>query len=260
MLARAFYSWLMFPVYVWQGIRLRMKIERMLPARLPVEGVIEGKGDPVRLLVIGDSTVASVGIEELEGTFAYAIANAVHERSGRTVAWRAAGNNSASSGDLRDFVVPHVETRDWTHVVISVGTNDMKNFHAVARFKREFGTLLYALNARFPGTSIIWTPIPDMRKFPALPKGLAAVLAARADLINAKGAQLCRERSAIAAPVFPIENTDGFHRDGFHPNAEGYNAWARHLAPTILATSPVAPAVTKSGQSGVTPIKRETGS
>ncbi|MEM0898589.1 MAG: SGNH/GDSL hydrolase family protein [Pseudomonadota bacterium] len=174
----------MFPVYVWQGIGVRMRIERLKPAALPVEGEISGNDDPIRLLVIGDSTVASVGVQELDGTFAYAMANALHERTGRAIIWRSAGANSASSGDLERHVLPHIEPRNFTHVLVSVGTNDMKNFHLISRFKREFGALLYGLGTRFPRARILWTTIPDMRKFPALPKQLGRVLAARAELIN----------------------------------------------------------------------------
>lgn len=254
MLHLSAFSWLLYPVYVAQGISVRMRIERLLPARLPVSGTISGKGKPVKLLVIGDSTVASVGVEELEGMFGFAIANAMHERSGRTVHWRSAGANSAASGHLRDYVVPHIEGDDFTHILLSVGTNDMKNFHLISRFKKEFGTLIYALKTRWPHARIVWTPIPDMRKFPALPKGLGNVLAARANLINAKGAQLCRERGVIAADAFPIVSTDGFARDGFHPNETGYNAWARFLAPQLLELDALEPDLRNGESRSVTPI------
>ncbi|MGB7433398.1 MAG: SGNH/GDSL hydrolase family protein, partial [Ahrensia sp.] len=144
------------------------------------------------------------------------------------------GANSASSGDLRDYVVPHIADDDVTHILLSVGTNDMKNFHLISRFKREFGTLLYALRTRFPKAKIVWTQIPDMRKFPVLPDGLGRVLAARAALINRKGRQLCAERGAIAADAFPIVDASGFGRDGFHPNDRGYRAWAMFLAPFFV--------------------------
>jgi len=244
----------MFPVYVWQGIGVRRRIERLLPAALPVRGMIEGKGRPFRLLVIGDSTVASVGVNQIEGTFAFATAKAIHERTGRTVHWRSAGANSAASGQLRDYVVPYIEERDFTHILVSVGTNDMKNFHLVRRFKREFGSLIYALRSRFPDAHIVWTPIPDMRKFPALPGGLGRVLAARAELINNMGRRLCAERGAIAADVFPINSAEGFARDGFHPDAKGYQAWARFLAPTLASLEGFQSDERKGDTSSVTPM------
>ena len=45
----------MLPVYVWQGLRVRMRIERLLPANVPTSGTVgeEHGGEPVRLLAIG---------------------------------------------------------------------------------------------------------------------------------------------------------------------------------------------------------------
>ncbi|MBO6639778.1 MAG: SGNH/GDSL hydrolase family protein [Roseitalea sp.] len=226
----ALYSWAMFPVYAWQGIRLRMRIERLLPAPVPTQGSFAGHAAPVRLLVMGDSTVASVGMERLEDTLAFNIAKAVNERTGQSVVWRAAGGNSATASDLRDFIVPHVAQHDWTHVALSVGINDMKNFHVVRRFKRDFGALIYAVRTRFPQARIVWCPIPDMRQCPALPQTLGRILAARAELINAMGARMCRERGAIVTDPVPPQSIEAFARDGFHPNGEGYRVWGRHFA------------------------------
>jgi len=230
MLSKALFTWLAFPVYVWQGIAVRLKIERLLPAMVPHEGRFPGKGAEIRLLVAGDSSVAGVGMTELEDTLAWNLARTVAERTGRPVRWRAAGANSATSADLRDHVLPHVEPRDFTHVVLAVGTNDMKNFHAIRRFKKNFGTLLYTAHTRFPHARVVWAPVADMTKIPALPRALGRILQMRAELINAMGARLCHERRAVMADPVPIHGPQGFARDGFHAGPAGYRSWAEHLA------------------------------
>ncbi|QKV20431.1 SGNH/GDSL hydrolase family protein [Oricola thermophila] len=234
MFSKALFTWVAFPVYVWQGIALRLRIERLLPADVPPEGHFPGKGEEIRLLVAGDSSVAGVGMTALEDTLAFNLAGVLAERTGRPVRWRAAGANSATAGDLRDHVLPHVEGHDFTHVVLAVGTNDMKNFHAVRRFKRDFGTLLYTARTRFPRARIIWAPIADMTRIPALPRALGRILQMRAELINAMGERLCRERGAIVAEPVPIRGPQGFARDGFHAGPDGYRTWAEHLADFVF--------------------------
>lgn len=235
MLSKAFYSWIAFPVYVWQGLSVRMRIERMLPANLPHEGRFAGSGEEIRLLVAGDSSVAAVGMTRLEDTLAFNIARALNARSGRPVKWRSAGANSATSADLRDHVIPHVEHRDFTHVVLAVGTNDMKNFHVVGRFKRNFGTLLYTVRTRYPQARIVWSPVADMTRVPALPRSLGRILQSRAELLNAMGERLCRERMVVMADPAPIEGPHEFARDGFHAGPRGYRNWAEHLVAYLLA-------------------------
>lgn len=227
-------SWLAFPVYAWQGIGVRLRTRRLLPAEGPVMHAIPGEGEAVRLLVLGDSSAASVGIERTDGGIAALLAGMIARDTGRPVAWRAAGFNSATAGQLRDFVLPNLDHASWTHVIVAVGTNDAKNFHTLGRFKREFGGLLYALNAKFPGARIVWSPVIDMTTIPALPPLLARILEVRASAINAVGTRLCHERGAVPASRLPVEDPLlGFSVDGFHASQAGYRAWAEHLLPLI---------------------------
>jgi lysophospholipase L1-like esterase len=227
-------TWLAFPIYAWQGIGVRLRTRRLLPAEGPVTHALPGTGEHVRLLVVGDSSAASVGISRTDGGIAALLAAMVARDTGRPVVWRAAGFNSATAAQLRDFVVPNLAHGDWTHVVLSVGTNDAKNFHTLSRFKRDFGGLLYALKAKFPGARIVWSPVIDMTTVPALPALLARILEIRARAINAMGTRLCHERGAVPASRLPVEDPAlGFSTDGFHASEAGYRAWAEHLLPLI---------------------------
>ena len=235
------FSWLAFPVYVWQGVGLRLRTQRLLPAQGPLRGQIEGSEPVVRLLVVGDSSAASVGIARTENGLAAQLARMIADRPGRSVIWRAAGFNSAADNHVRDFVVPNLKEDDWTHIVISIGTNDTKNFHSAPRFKKDFGGLLYVMRARWPNAKIVWSPVIELSKAPAMPGALGAILDIRAETINRMGIRLCSERGAIAAPRLPVlDPKAGFCSDGFHASDAGYHAWAQHLAPILLNDQPKA--------------------
>jgi lysophospholipase L1-like esterase len=208
----------------------------MLPAKGPVLHRIGGAEPRLGLLVLGDSSAASVGVGSSEHGLASQLAGLMAERTGQAVHWRAAGFNSATAGWIRDYVVPNLPHEPWTHIVLSIGTNDTKNFHSVPRWDREFGTLLYALRAKWPEARLIWSPVVDMTRVPALPRTLAKILEIRAQAINQMGVRLCRERSAISAPRLPIVDPAlGFSTDGFHASEAGYRAWAEHLVDLLLA-------------------------
>jgi lysophospholipase L1-like esterase len=231
----AFVSWLAFPVYVWQGLGVRSRIERMFPAKGPVRHIIDGKGRPIRLLVLGDSSAASVGIGHSDHGLAAQLSLRLAAATGRPIIWRAAGFNSATSGQIRDHVLPNLAPEEWTLIVVSIGTNDAKNFHTVRRFKREFGGLLYSLRAKWPEALVIWSPVVEMLRVPALPPALGRILEIRASLINGIGTRLCLERGAVPATRLPIlDPALGFSTDGFHASEAGYAAWAEHLLPYAL--------------------------
>ena len=250
MFRTALCTWFAFPVYVWQGIATRRRVERMAPpagvstgffggpergaGRDGPDGLPRDGGAHIRLLVIGDSSAAGVGVSRIEESLAPRLAEKLHALSGRTVAWRAAGFNSAVAGEIRDHVVPNLAREAFSHIVLHIGTNDAKNFHTARRFKKAFGGLLYALRAKWPEARIVWSPPVDLQRVPALPKALARILEGRAKIIRRTGARLCIERGAVAATSLPRVEPIGFSRDGFHASAEGYAYMASHLAGYVL--------------------------
>lgn len=231
--AETLFTWLALPVYVWQGLGVRRRIDRMTPPPHDGDLHFKGEGEPLKLLVVGDSSAAGVGVETIEQCFAGFLPRFVSEKTGRPVTARIAGMNSATAAQIRDHVVPHVDPRDFDYVMLNIGTNDAKNFHSVRAFKRDFGTLIYALKARFPAATIIWAGVLDMEKVPALPSPLNRILGIRSRLLDHKGKVLCSERGALA----PVSDwrivPENFSVDGFHASEAGYREWAQKAADLI---------------------------
>jgi len=229
-------TWLAYPAYIWQGLGVRRRTSRMLPAQGPVMHDIAGKAPDISLLVLGDSSAASVGIGNSENGLAAQLATLISQRTGRAVRWRAAGFNSATSGQIRDHVLSNLSADPWTHIVLAIGTNDTKNFHSVPRFKKEFGGLLYGLRAKWPEARVVWSPVLEFTMAPAMPSLLGKILEIRAGEMNRMGERLCLERGAVPAPRLPITDPEaGFASDGFHASEAGYLAWAEHLVGLVVA-------------------------
>jgi lysophospholipase L1-like esterase len=225
----SFLSWLCFPIYVVVGIYVRQNSLRLSPASGPRSGQFGRGKAKTRVLALGDSSAAAVGIDQTSGAIGPQTAQKLHAQSGEVVSWHISGHNSAVAGEIRDHVVPNLPEADYTHILIMLGTNDMKNWHSVKRWKKEFGTLLYAVRTRYPEAKIYWHQAIDMRNVPALPKVLGHILNLRVQLLNRKGAQLCVERGAVCVPPLPNVQAEGYCRDGFHANEAGYDAWADHM-------------------------------
>ncbi|TGQ21555.1 SGNH/GDSL hydrolase family protein, partial [Mesorhizobium sp. M00.F.Ca.ET.216.01.1.1] len=91
---------------------------------------------------------------------------------------------------------------------LAIGTNDTKNFHSVPRFKKEFGGLLYALRAKWPEARVVWSPVLEFTRAPAMPPLLGKILEIRAIAMNRMGVRLCNERGAVPAARLPITNPE----------------------------------------------------
>lgn len=235
-------TWLLAPIALIQGARVRRTTPRLMPPNGPISGIATPDGRssqeaPKRhLLIIGDSSVAGLGAPHTSQALTLPLAQALAKADDKPVFWRAVGSNSATAGALRDVVLPHIERQAYTDILLVVGTNDAKNFHTISRFKREFGELLYGLKARFPEARIVWSPAINMQRMPSLPPLLGWILETRAKAINAKAKQLCLERYAIPAERLFIEEgqDEGFCHDGFHASPMGYAAWQALVTPYFL--------------------------
>ena len=231
-------SWLLVPLALVKGLGVRKTTPRLPPpGGRPMGQVGHGKAE-IRLLIIGDSSAAGVGADRMEDTLGPQLATILNQASGKPVTWRNAGANSAIAAQVRDHVVPNIEERDFTHVIVTLGTNDAKNFVPRSAFKKGFGGLLYAVHARWPEAKVYWSPVVAMPDVPALPASLGFILGLRAQIINSMGAQLCRERNATALEPLPVGGPEGFAIDGFHANALGYKHWAQHIARFIQDEAP----------------------
>ncbi|WP_206597479.1 SGNH/GDSL hydrolase family protein [Polycladidibacter stylochi] len=230
-----FKSWLLFPVYIVEGLKARMRQIRLKPAKGPISGHIEGQGAPIKLLVLGDSSVAGVGLDHTRNGLTNQLAIELNTRTKKPVTWRAAGANSATSKDICDYVLPYLPDENYSHIYISIGFNDLKNYRTAKAFKKSFGGLLYGLRTRYPTARIYWSNVMSPKRVPALSKYLAHVLYYRRQIINKVGSTMCNERTATHLPVLPGIRPEGFCRDGIHASPEGNKAWAAHVAELMMS-------------------------
>ncbi|MFE0022832.1 SGNH/GDSL hydrolase family protein [Amycolatopsis sp. NPDC059021] len=215
------------PVLVAQAVRVRRSTPRLPGAVGPVRGLVRGSGAPLRLAVVGESTVDGVGAgsheEALTGQLARVLAG-----SGRAVAWQAVGRTGANARVARDELVPLVRPADV--VVVALGVNDTIELHSAARYRRDLLGVVVALRRRLGAIPIVLAGVPPMGSFPALPVPLRNVLAKRSGALDAAAAELAALPAVEYAPMLSdLLDPTAFADDRFHPGPAGYRRWAEHL-------------------------------
>lgn len=218
-----------------QGRGVRRRTPRLPGAAGPAEGVVPGAEPALRLLVIGESTVAGIGAATHQTALTGHTAAALARRTGRAVRWRAAGRSGANAREVTGLVdaLP-AEAAD--AVVISLGVNDTLRFRPPALWARDVERLIAAVRARVGPAPVLLSPVPPMHSFPALPQPLRSVLGARARLLDAALARLPARLSAVRhVPMWVDPAPHLFCPDGFHPSEAGYQAIGGRLAEELAA-------------------------
>lgn len=224
------------PVLAAQGRAVRRCTPQLSGAAGPATGRVGGGESALRLLAIGESTVAGVGAPTHAEGLAGQLAAALTTRLNRAIAWRVAGEIGATASGVRRRVVPALPIEPADIVLVALGVNDTLRLRSPAHWSADLAALIAALRERVGQAPVFLAAVPPMGRFPALPQPLRGVLGLRARLLDATAAALAPRLAAVwhlplALPVTP----ELFCADGFHPGPEGYRQWATLLATGIAA-------------------------
>jgi len=231
---RSLLFWPGVPLIAAQGLWLRRTAYRAPPAQGERHGevaVAAASGPPLRLLCLGDSIIAGVGvaqlIDALPGQFARALAAATQ----RPVVWRAEGRNGATlAGTLR-----HLRTRagllDGVELVLlSCGVNDSTGLRRRHAFAADLHALLALVAERAPQATVLLAAAPPLDAFPLLPSPLRQLLGLRARQLDALLRAAAERHVQVRHVPIPFRRSpERFAADGFHPNAEACAEWAAWL-------------------------------
>jgi lysophospholipase L1-like esterase len=231
----------LLPFLLVQGRHTRRMTPRLPEAAGPVAGTAGASmdGAPLRLLALGESPVAGVGVETQGQAITGQLANTLAERLQRPVLWRACGKNGVTVRDTLLQVVPTIPEQPVDLALVAFGVNDTTAFRPVARWREDLSEILAALAARCAPRLVILSGVPSLGNFPALPQPLRWVMGLKGQVLDDALRRLA-ERSArtlyVPLPLDPV-NPALMAADGYHPSALACSVWARLLVDAYMASA-----------------------
>ncbi|MFT5584137.1 MAG: lysophospholipase L1-like esterase [Cognaticolwellia sp.] len=220
---------LLLPVLLVQGLWVITQVERLPEAAGPREGST-GQGPLLRLLVLGDSSAAGVGVAHQDQALMGQLRDALAQDF--EVHWRLIAKGGVTTPKAHALLKASGDT-PCDVAVVCLGVNDTKNGVGAAEWRTNFTALLKDLRSR--GAKEIWVcGLPPIGEFPLLPWPLRAALGARAKYFD----EILREvvEAEPAAHHLPSEfemDPAQMAADGFHPGASIYAEWGHGLAALI---------------------------
>lgn len=204
-----------------------------------IEGVEVGDGgDPLRLAVVGDSTVAGVGSPDRASSLPVLIARRIAGDLGRTVIVDGHGVSGAVTRDVIDEQLGDVGA-GVDVVVAVVGSNDVTHLTSPWRLRGDVAALAQAVDRR-TGAPLVLAGIPRFGGATALPRPLRDVVGGYArvlrDVQRAAAAETGIAFVEIARDASPrfAGVPESMSVDGFHPSPVGYGFWADAIAPVAV--------------------------
>lgn len=225
----------LLPLAWVQGSLTRRRVARLPAASPPHHGDVPGRGRPIRVLAIGESSISGVGISRGDESVTATVARELARRTGRPALWRAYGLSGATARQALDQLLPSIAVEPVDLVFVAFGVNDATGYRSPAAYSNDLAALVTAVRDRVGEAAVVLGGVAPLRYFPALPWPLRTILGWRSAALQAAAERLAQRLPKLVVERFtaPLE-TDLFAPDGFHPNRRAHLIWGEKIAALAL--------------------------
>lgn len=195
-------------------------------------------GEPIELLLLGDSIAAGLGATRPKDTLGARIAKGLARHQHRPVRLRTGAVVGSESAALAAQLAALPPGYRADVAVVIVGGNDVTHRVPITVAAAHLAETVRALRDR--GSAVVVGTCPDLGALRPVPQPLRSLASrwshhlARAQAVVAErnGAHAVSLRRAVG-PVFTSEPDTMFSLDRFHPSALGYRRTADALVPAV---------------------------
>lgn len=218
------------PFLLIQGQLTRWKVGLLPDAAGPRSGVAGAGGDPVKLFVIGESTVAGLGARTHEHALAGQFAKCLSGLIDRPVHWHVTGKNGVTARRTIDELLPQMPEEKFDYILVGLGGNDVMKLSSPVKWRRDMTDLLCRLRAVNPDAVIFISNCPMIVYSPIMPEPIKTILWRLSQMHNANIKEFTSAMDRVFYYPQPADIAlDGFFADGIHPSEQGYADWARAM-------------------------------
>jgi lysophospholipase L1-like esterase len=224
----------LMPLLLLQAVHARRTIPK-LPEAAGARRGEAGHGEPgLRLLIVGDSSAAGVGVDHQDDALAGRLSHALARRLGQRVVWQVCARSGVTSAQAIELL--H-DAHPADVAVVVTGVNDVVDQVRPAAAMAARSRLLQALRERAAVRHTVMTPVPPMQRFAGLPQPLRWVAGHDAAAQEAALARWVAQQPGVSHLPFdlPLDNPALLARDGFHPGLPLYWHWGEALAEHIAS-------------------------
>lgn len=222
------------PLLALQAVAVRRRMPRLPEAGGARRGVA-GQGPPLRLLIVGDSSAAGVGVARQSEALAQPLARYLAEATAAQVQWQLVARSGLTSAQALALLRKQFGLRADLAVVVT-GVNDVVEQVPSRRAVAAREALANWLRNVAGVQHVVFAPLPPVHQFPGLPQPLRWVAGADARRHDRALAAWAATRGDVSHVNWGLQLNRGvMAHDGFHPGVPAYRQCATMLARHIAA-------------------------
>jgi lysophospholipase L1-like esterase len=236
----------LLPLLYFQGKKIRASVPR-LPEAQGSEGLASTKAvRTIRMITIGESTIAGVGVATHEVGFTGTLASQLATKLKVNISWKVYAKSGYTAKKVTERLIPAITDTHLDLIVIGLGGNDAFALNSPSRWGRDIEKLIAALKKKFPDVPIAFTNMPPIKEFPAFTSTMKFVLGNLVELLGEKLEKIVDKQTSIYYQSQKITLKDwitrmnidssekDFFSDGVHPSQLTYQTWAKDFSGFVV--------------------------
>jgi len=247
----------LLPVLYFQGKKLRKEVPE-LPEAQGIEGFVSKReGATLKVLAIGESTMAGVGAKTHEEAFIGTLAKELAQKLNVNIHWKVYAKSGYTLKRVTHKILPQVEETNADLIVVGMGANNAFKLSSTSKWTKDVAELIKTIRVQFPKTPIAFINMPPIKDFPVFTSTMKFVMG---NLVNLFGNELEKEVKNHDAVFFNSEKLSFdnwterfgykkdpalFFSDGVHPTVLTYQMWARDFSDFLVKEVPMSQTLEK---------------
>ncbi len=203
---------------------------RLLPPQDPPEGLCMGQNQGLKIIGLGESTMAGVGIPKHSETLTGLTASRLNAMTHRSIHWKIHAENGLTI-ELLNELIKKQNLLDAEIIMVAIGGNDVFKLTSPWKWEKHLRNCMFLLQTKSRDPLIIFSHVPPVGHFPAIQNPLRLAFGFWRYLLQSSLNRVIHSNLEVHLldEDFPFIR-EYFLEDGIHPAPLAYRLWAEALA------------------------------
>ena len=241
----------LLPIMYFQGKRIRREVPSLPEAKGNHGKVTLPTSKHLNILIIGESTMAGVGVATHEEGFSGALASELASHLNANITWKVYAKSGYTAKMVSQRLIPKIKEQHADVIIIGLGGNDAFTLNRPNKWKRHIQELIHILQTRYKDSIIVFTNMPPIKEFPAFTPAIKFTIGNLVEILGKELAVLVSEFDNVyyQERIVTIdswkqkmninEDAKDFFSDGVHPSKLTYQTWAKDFSNFIVSHEPI---------------------
>jgi lysophospholipase L1-like esterase len=251
----------LWPLIYFHGKKIKARIPDLPEAKEP-EGLSKGtSGRSLRILAIGESSVAGVGVFRHEDGFTGILASELASSLDVDIAWKVYAKSGYTVKEVNHKIAHNLEKQPVDLIIIGIGANDSFQLNSLKHWKTEVRALIKKVRAKFEEVPIVFVNMPPIKDFPAFTSLIKFVIGNLVEIFGEELGKIVKEFEKVYYSPRTVGSSDmikrfnlninpeDFFSDGVHPSKIAYQVWAKVFSNYLLETPEINSSILRSRSS-----------